>query len=195
MRLQYLLEAGGVKRFMRKPQVMSLRFIAHSYFYILEHAINFRICYKHPNVLIFHHSQIQLLPRGDISLFKRREVKQPKESFEFFLDIFPPLSYSNPVLIGEKLMTIEFTYTSARENLASLLDRVTKDRQVVIIQRRGGEDVAMISADELASLTETAYLMRSPQNAERILSALARALKNQGKPQAMENLRREVGLE
>ena len=92
-------------------------------------------------------------------------------------------------------MTIEFTYTSAREQLATLLDRVTKDREVVIIQRRGSEDVAMISADELASLTETAYLMRSPENAERILSALARALKNQGKSQNMDDFRREVGLE
>lgn len=92
-------------------------------------------------------------------------------------------------------MTIEFTYTSAREQLATLLDRVTKDREIVIIQRRGSEDVAMISADELASLTETAYLMRSPENAERILSALARALKNQGKSQSMDDLRREVGLE
>ena len=78
-------------------------------------------------------------------------------------------------------MTIEFTYTSARRQLASLLDRVTKNHEVVIIQRRGAEDVAMISADELASLTETAYLLRSPQNAKRILSALARALKNKGK--------------
>ena len=92
-------------------------------------------------------------------------------------------------------MTIEFTYTSAREQLASLLDRVTKDREVVIIQRRGSEDVAMISADELASLTETAYLLRSPQNAERILSALAKALKGNGNSQSMEELRREVGLE
>ena len=92
-------------------------------------------------------------------------------------------------------MTIEFTYTSAREQLASLLDRVTKDREVVIIQRRGSEDVAMISANELASLTETAYLMRSPQNAERILSALARALKNKSQPQSIADLRREVGLE
>jgi antitoxin YefM len=92
-------------------------------------------------------------------------------------------------------MTIEFTYTSAREQLATLLDRVTKDREVVIIQRRGSEDVAMISADELASLTETAYLMRSPENAGRILSALARALKNQGKSQNMDDFRREVGLE
>ena len=92
-------------------------------------------------------------------------------------------------------MTIEFTYSSAREQLATLLDRVTKDREVVIIQRRGGEAVAMIAADELASLTETAYLLRSPQNAERVLSALARALKNEGKPQNIDDLRREVGLE
>lgn len=92
-------------------------------------------------------------------------------------------------------MTIEFTYTNAREQFASLLDRVTKDREVVIIQRRGSEDVAMISADELASLTETAYLMRSSENAERILSALGRALKNQGKSKNMADLRREVGLE
>jgi len=92
-------------------------------------------------------------------------------------------------------MTIKFTYTSAREQLASLLDRVTKDREVVIIQRRGSEDVAMISADELASLTETAYLMRSTQNAQRILSALARALKNEGQAMSMDGLRQEVGLE
>jgi len=92
-------------------------------------------------------------------------------------------------------MTIEFTYTRAREQLATLLDRVTKDREVVIIQRRGAEDVAMISADELAGLMETAYLLRSPQNAERILSALARALKNRSKSQSVGDLRREVGLE
>lgn len=91
-------------------------------------------------------------------------------------------------------MTIEFTYTNAREKLASLLDRVTKDREVVIIQRRGSEDVAMIAADELASLTETAYLLRSPQNAERLLSALGRALKNEGNAQTLEDLRREVGF-
>ena len=92
-------------------------------------------------------------------------------------------------------MTIEFTYTNARQQLASLLDRVTKDREVIVIQRRGSEDVAMIAADELASLTETAYLLRSPQNAERILSALARALKNEGAMQSLDDLRNEVGLD
>ena len=92
-------------------------------------------------------------------------------------------------------MPIEFTYTNARQQLASLLDRVTKDREVIVIQRRGSEDVAMIAADELASLTETAYLLRSPQNAERILSALARALKNEGAMQSLDDLRNEVGLD
>jgi len=77
-------------------------------------------------------------------------------------------------------MTIEVTYTNARQQLATLLDHVTKDREVVIIQRRGFEDVAMIAADDLVSLTETAYLLRTSQNARRILSALARALKNEG---------------
>jgi antitoxin YefM len=91
-------------------------------------------------------------------------------------------------------MTIEFTYTNAREKLASLLDRVTKDREVIIIQRRGSEDVAMIAADELASLTETAYLLRSPQNAERLLSALGRALKNEGTPQSLAELTREMNV-
>lgn len=92
-------------------------------------------------------------------------------------------------------MTIEFTYTSARAQLATLLDRVTKDREVIVIQRRGSEDVAMIAADELASLTETAYLLRSPQNAERILSALTRALKNEGESQSLDDLRSELELD
>ena len=92
-------------------------------------------------------------------------------------------------------MTIEFTYTSAREQLATLLDRVTKDREVVIIQRRGEEEVAMIAASELESLLETAYLLRSPANAERLISALGRALKGEGEPQGIASLRRELKLE
>jgi antitoxin YefM len=76
-------------------------------------------------------------------------------------------------------MTIELSYTSARYQLAALLDRVAKDREVVIIKRRGSDDVAMIAADEVASLAETAYLLSSPQNAERLLSALAQALKSE----------------
>jgi antitoxin YefM len=104
--------------------------------------------------------------------------------------------YSKSVHIEfEVLMTIQTTYTQARASLAKLLDQVTQNREVVVIRRRGEEDVAMISAAELSSLMETAYLLRSPKNAERLLSALNRALKNEGDPKSLEDLRREVNLE
>lgn len=92
-------------------------------------------------------------------------------------------------------MTIQTTYTQARDGLAKLLDQVTHDREVVLIQRRGEEEVAMIAASELESLMETAYLLRSPANAERLLSALGRALKEEGQPQTSAQLRSEVGLD
>jgi antitoxin YefM len=92
-------------------------------------------------------------------------------------------------------MTIQTTYTQAREGFAKLLDEVTHNREVVVIQRRGQEDVAMIAADELQSLTETAYLLRSPANAERLLSALGRALKNEVDPKTIEELRHELKID
>ena len=92
-------------------------------------------------------------------------------------------------------MTIQKTYTQARDGLAKLLDQVTHNREVVVIQRRGEEEVAMIAASELESLMETAYLLRSPANAERLLTALGRALKGESTPQTIEDLRREVNLE
>jgi antitoxin YefM len=92
-------------------------------------------------------------------------------------------------------MTIQTTYTHARARLATLIDEVTKNREVVIIQRRGHEDVALISADELASLLETAHLLRSPKNAERLFAALERVRKESVAPQTMDELRKEVGFE
>jgi len=92
-------------------------------------------------------------------------------------------------------MTIRTTYTQARDGLAKLLDQVTHNREIVVIQRRGEEEVAMIAASELESLMETAYLLRSPANAERLLSALGRALKNESDTQTVEALRREVNFE
>ena len=69
-------------------------------------------------------------------------------------------------------MTIETTYSQAREQLKSLMDRAVDDREVIVVRRRTGGDVAMIAADELESLVETAHLLRSEKNAERLLSAL-----------------------
>ena len=91
-------------------------------------------------------------------------------------------------------MTIETTYTQARAGLARLFDRVTQDRDTVIVRRRKGEPVAIIAADELESLTETAHLLRSPKNAERLFSALARARARAGRPESLEDLRRELGV-
>ena len=54
--------------------------------------------------------------------------------------------------------------------------------------------VALIAADELESLSETAHLLRSPANAERLLAALVRARAGEGKPQSVDELRRELGL-
>lgn len=92
-------------------------------------------------------------------------------------------------------MSIEITYSEARNNLASLLDRVTDDREVAVIRRRGHEDVALISAAELSSLLETAYLLRSPANAKRLDKTLKRARKDSTKPQTIEDLKKEFGIE
>jgi antitoxin YefM len=92
-------------------------------------------------------------------------------------------------------MAIETTYTNARQGLARLLDRVVNDREVVLIRRRGREKVALVSAEELAGLQETAHLLRSPRNARRLLSALRRALKRTLRPRSTAGLRRELGLD
>ena len=92
-------------------------------------------------------------------------------------------------------MSIETTYTAARANLAKLLDSAVEDREIVLIRRRGAEDVALIAADELESLLETAHLLRSPRNAERLLTALQRARSRTEAPQRVEDLRGELGLD
>jgi antitoxin YefM len=91
-------------------------------------------------------------------------------------------------------MPIETTYTSLRERLASVLDQVSENQEVVIVRRRGAKDVALIPANELESLIETAHLLRSPKNAQRLITALQRASKEQGKPESLDKLRREMGL-
>ena len=99
-------------------------------------------------------------------------------------------------------MAAETTYTELRQNLASCLNRVVDDREVLVVRRRGARDVAIIPADELAGLMETAHLLRSPKNAERLLQSLAesvandkKALPKQSAATALKELRRSVGLE
>jgi antitoxin YefM len=91
-------------------------------------------------------------------------------------------------------MPVQTTYTNARANLARLCDEVTKNREIIIINRRGSNDVALVSADELSSLMETAHLLRSPKNVERLLTALNRAKTKKLKPKTVDSLRKELGL-
>ncbi len=92
-------------------------------------------------------------------------------------------------------MSIETTYTALRENLASYLDRAVDDREVIVVKRRGARDVAIIAADELAGLDETAHLLRSPANARRLLESLRELDRGKGKKMTVAELRRSVGLD
>ena len=92
-------------------------------------------------------------------------------------------------------MPIQTTYSNARENLASLLEQVAEDREIVIISRRGYDDVALVAVSELAGLLETAHLLRSPKNAQRLLKALRRAEARTLKAQPLEKLRQDLGLD
>ena len=93
-------------------------------------------------------------------------------------------------------MSITTTYTQARSHLAALLDKVVEDQETVVIQRRGkAENVAMVGESELSSLRETVHLLNSPRNAERLLGALKRARKGEGRLLTIQELATQVGLE
>ena len=72
------------------------------------------------------------------------------------------------------------TYTSARENLAKTIERVVSDRDPVIITKKNDMSVVMISLDDYESLQETAYLLRSPKNARRLLESIAELEEGKG---------------
>ena len=80
------------------------------------------------------------------------------------------------------------TYTAARENLASTIDRVCIDRDPVIITRKRSQAVVMISLEDYEALQETAYLLRSPANAKRLVASIEAA--EQGNV-----VRKEIDLE
>jgi len=86
------------------------------------------------------------------------------------------------------------TYSHLRENLAELWDRVEDTQEPIIVRRRGHQDMALIPADELESLRESAYLLRSPKNARRLLEAIARAVQSETESVDSASLRSTLGL-
>lgn len=92
-------------------------------------------------------------------------------------------------------MAIMTSYTQARSKLATFLDKVVDDQETVVIARRGkAENVAMVAESELSSLRETVHLLNSPRNAERLLGALKRARKGEGRLLTIEELAKAVGI-
>lgn len=87
------------------------------------------------------------------------------------------------------------TYSYVRNNLAEVWNEVENSQAPVRIQRRGHQDMALIPADELASLQETAHLLRSPKNAARLLAALTRSTGSTASTVELAELRRQLGLE
>ena len=65
------------------------------------------------------------------------------------------------------------TYSTARAKLADTMDRVCDDHETIIITRNGEQAVVMMSLDDFTALEETAYLLRSPKNARRLLDSIA----------------------
>ena len=72
------------------------------------------------------------------------------------------------------------TYSSARANLARTMDRVCEDHEALIITRNGEQSVVMLSLEDYQALEETAYLLRNPANAKRLLSAAAQLSAGEG---------------
>ena len=72
------------------------------------------------------------------------------------------------------------SYTESRARYAEVLDGVTNDREEVVITRAGHAPVVIVSLEDYESLKETAYLMRSPTNARRLLDAMERLEAGQG---------------
>lgn len=108
---------------------------------------------------------------------------------------FVSLSLYNIFVQHEEHMSKQVSYSYARQNFAEILTEAADTQEPVIVSRRGHEDVAILPASELRSLEETAHLMRSPANARRLLTALHRALSNEGRPESTAELRSELELE
>lgn len=112
------------------------------------------------------------------------------------LDRATPQLYSGTVHFDSGVrVSNRVTYSYARQNLASLLDQAEDEQEPVYIARRNRPDMVLMPAAEYRAVEETAHLLRSPENARRLLSALQKAMKGDVPPSTLADLRRDLGLE
>ena len=91
-------------------------------------------------------------------------------------------------------MNETISYSQLRKTLKASLDRVCEDRQPLLVERKNGDDVVIVSRDDYTSLEETAYLLQSPTNAKRLLQALERNPKDRIVFDSIETLKNEIDL-
>lgn len=91
-------------------------------------------------------------------------------------------------------MTIQTTYSNARANFSQLLDEASLNNELIVIERKNKEPVAMISLSELEALSETVHLLKSPKNRDRLLAALDRSKSTKRKPLSIDQLTKIIGL-
>jgi antitoxin YefM len=72
------------------------------------------------------------------------------------------------------------SYTAARANLARTMDQVCNDHEPLIITRKGEKPVVLLSLEDYKALEETAYLLRTPANARRLLAAASQLVAGEG---------------
>jgi antitoxin YefM len=73
------------------------------------------------------------------------------------------------------------SFTDLRQNMASYFDRVTDDREPLLVTRQGGKgNVVILSEEEFAGWQETVHLLRSPKNAARLLASIHQLDAGQG---------------
>ena len=83
------------------------------------------------------------------------------------------------------------SYTAARANLANTMNRVCENHEPLIITRNGDQSVVMISLDDYNALEETAYLLRAPKNAQRLLAAIAELESGEGQERPLNEMERD----
>ena len=72
------------------------------------------------------------------------------------------------------------TYSESRAKYAETLNSVVNDREEVVVTRAGHEPVVLVALDDYESLKETAYLLRTPENARRLLASIERLENGRG---------------
>jgi len=77
------------------------------------------------------------------------------------------------------------TYTAARQNLAKTMDRVCRDHAPVIVTRKQSDSVVIMSLEDYEALEETAYLLRAPKNARRLIESIAALGEGRGRERSL----------